>query len=143
MTNISLIIAEKIIKVITAYLLGKKTLMTATDIASLCSAFFKGKDPVSELSMKNSLEKAQLILQKGIDEILSKGALTEQQHDYLMGCINDSINRTDLSSDHLVQMYNNPNKLYNEFVANCAELKTLNQIEEDYAKRCFHFVSLK
>lgn len=141
MSELTLVIADKIVKIVAAFVLGEERLITANDIATLCGTFFKGKDDVSELQMKTSLHLAQLELHKGIQTLLSRGNFTEQQITMLEQCVIDSLEHTDLSSEHLAQMRNDSNKLYRELIGNCKDMKMLSQLEEDYVKKCLLFTA--
>lgn len=141
MGSSTLLIAEKVIKVIAAYLLGEDKYINSNDIASLCSSFFKSSDSILQLQLNTSLQQAQLELSKGIELILSKSSLTEQQQSMLKESIINSVNNTDLSSTHLAKLRNDPNRLSCELINNCVDLKTLSQNEEEYVKRCLKYLS--
>ena len=141
MGNITLFIAEKAVKVIAAYLLGEDKLITANDIASLCSAIFKDNAPISQLQLTTSLQAAQIQLSKGIETILSRSHFSEEQKSIIKENVLHAIDNTDLSSAHLVKLRNDPNKLFSELVNNCTLLNSLSQEEEVYVKRCLNYLS--
>lgn len=141
MGNIVLLIAEKAAKAIAAYLLGEEKLITADDIASLFSVVIKDKDSFLRYQLSHSLEAVQIQLGIGIESILSRSNLSDDQKGVIKENVLQALNYADLSSDHLIKLRNDPNKLYSELIKNCRFLNTLSQDEEDYSRRCLLYLS--
>ena len=141
MSKLSILLSEKVVKAIAALLLGEDNLIDARDIEDLCKMFFSDHDPISELHLKTSLYDLQRKFAENIKTILSTAKLSDNQRKAIELAATNAIIQTELSSKHLATLHNDPNKLYNELLENCNDLKSLSEAEESYTKKCLRFVA--
>ena len=116
-SNVMLALSGVIVKVIANCFLGTHAPIDGTDIATVCTAFFKKDGALAPLQANMKFSAMQESLYNGFDEILSRSRLSEDQKNFVLECVKKSIQQSDLSSAHLAQIHNAPRALYNELVS--------------------------
>lgn len=140
-SNVMLALSGVIVKVIANCFLGTHAPIDGTDIATVCTAFFKKDGALAPLQANMKFSAMQESLYNGFDEILSRSRLSEDQKNFVLECVKKSIQQSDLSSAHLAQIHNAPRALYNELVSHIENPNHISEQELDYIKRCLYYAS--
>ncbi|MGN0391714.1 MAG: NACHT domain-containing protein [Bariatricus sp.] len=140
-SSMILALSGVIVKAIANIVLGTHAPIDGTDIATVCTAFFKSDGALAPLQANMKFSSMQESLYNGFDEILSRSRLSEDQKNFVLESVKKSIQQSDLSSAHLAQLHNAPRALYNELIAHIENPNHVSEQELDYIKRCLYYAS--
>ena len=141
MSDITYIIAEKVIKVIAAVILREEELFNSSDISSLCNEFFRKWGNNCAKRTQIELDSITLDTDDMLQSILRHSPLSEESCNAILISINEGLERSNISTKLIVDNHNNHKRIAEILFDNCLDKKHMTQSEEEVLQRCCNFIS--